>query len=71
MDWIVFLHTFVFIAFWLTNLSFQQAVNEFLSDGTGLRINYLLIFIIFTALVGLWSAIRLGLKRNARKGGPV
>ncbi|MCX6039119.1 MAG: glycerophosphodiester phosphodiesterase family protein [Chloroflexi bacterium] len=71
LDWIVFLHTFIFLAFWLTNLSFQQAVNEFLSDTTGLRLNYLLIFIIFTALVGLWSAIRLGLKRNARKVGPV
>jgi len=32
LDWIVFLHTFIFLAFWLTNLSFQQAVNEFLSD---------------------------------------
>lgn len=70
MDWIVFLHAFVFLAFWLTNLIFQQEVNEFLSDATGLRLPYLLIFIIFTALVGLWSAIRLGLKKNSRKAGP-
>jgi len=70
MDWIVFLHAFVFLAFWLTNLSFQQAVNEFLSDTTGLPLPYLLIFIIFTALIGLWSAIHLGLKKYGRKAGP-
>jgi len=69
MDWIVFLHACVFLFFWLTNLSFQQTLNEFLSDATGMRLNYLLIFFIFTALVDLWSAIRLGLKWNARKAG--
>lgn len=71
MDWIVLLHGLVFLAFWLTNLTFQQEVNEFLSDVTGLRLHYLPIFIIFTALVGLWSAIRLGLKKNDSKAGPV
>ncbi len=69
MNWIVFLHTLVFLAFWLTNLTFQQEVNDFLLDTTGLHLNYLFIFVIFTALVGLRSVIRLELKRNGRKAG--
>ena len=69
MDWIIIIHAFLFLVFWLTNLSFQQAVNEFLSDATGLRMNYLLIFLIFSAIAGLLSAFRLW-SSNARKGGP-
>lgn len=52
------IHTIVFLLFWLTNLSFQRDVNRFLADTTGLKVNFIVIFIIFSLLVGAWSAIR-------------
>lgn len=67
---VVFIHTILFLVFWLTNLSFQQAVNKFLSDATGLGVDFLRIFLIFAILVFLWSVVRLALRRNARKAGP-
>jgi glycerophosphoryl diester phosphodiesterase len=63
----VFIHTLLFLVFWLTNLSFQQEVNNFLADATGLKINFLLVFIIFTLAVGVWSAIRLMMRKRSGK----
>jgi glycerophosphoryl diester phosphodiesterase len=52
------IHTIVFLLFWLTNLSFQRDVNGFLSGITGLKINFLLVFLLFTLAIGAWSVIR-------------
>ncbi len=70
MAWIVLFHALVFILFWLTNLSFQQEVNKFLADTTGLRADFVLIFLLFVAAVFLWSAARLALQRNTRRARP-
>lgn len=54
----VLIHAAVFLLFWLTNLSFQQEVNKFLSGATGLKMNFLLVFIFFALIVGVWSIVR-------------
>lgn len=70
MNWVVLFHTVVFLLFWLTNLILQEEVNIFLTDATGLNLNFLLIFILFTLAVGAWNAIQLALRRKSRKPGP-
>lgn len=67
---IILIHTFLFLAFWLTNLPFQDTLNNFLDGATGLQINFLLIFMIFAVLVTLWSGLRLVLRLKNRKTGP-
>jgi glycerophosphoryl diester phosphodiesterase len=69
MSVIVFVHALLFLVFWLTNLSFQQSVNTFLSDTTGLRMNFLLIFLFFAAVVFVWSMVRLDLLKKFKKTG--
>ncbi len=66
----ILIHALLFLAFWLTNLPYQKTLNDFLVGATGLRVNFLLIFIIFAGLVGLWSAARLALRRDVRRTGP-
>jgi glycerophosphoryl diester phosphodiesterase len=70
MSIIVLVHAVLFLVFWLTNLSFQQAMNKFLADATGLGVDFLRIFLVFAAVVFLWSAVRLALRKDARKAGP-
>ncbi len=66
----IFIHAILFLVFWLTNLSFQKTLNEFLVGAIGYRADYLLLFMIFAGLVALWSAARLLLRQNARRAGP-
>jgi glycerophosphoryl diester phosphodiesterase len=68
--WIVLFHALVFVLFWLTDLSFQQEVNRFLADTTGLHADFISIFLLVAAAVFLWSAARLVLRRNACRAGP-
>ena len=41
----VLVHALLFLVFWLTNLSFQQALNTLLSDTTRMEANILRIFL--------------------------
>lgn len=61
---LVFAHALLFLLFWVTNLVFRQAVNDFLGDAIGLQADYLLWFMLFTALVGGWSAALLSRRRK-------
>jgi glycerophosphoryl diester phosphodiesterase len=70
MAWVVLFHSIVFLTFWFTNLSFQKAVNDFLADTTGLKLDFLLVFIIFSLVVALWSGVRLALRAHVKKTGP-
>ncbi len=64
----ILIHTVLFLAFWLTNLSYQETLNNFLVGATGTRINFLLLFMLLAGGVALWSAARLALHRDARAG---
>jgi hypothetical protein len=70
MALVTLIHAMVFLAFWLTNLPYQESLNNFLIGATGLRVNFLLIFMIFAGVVALWSAARLALRRDIRRAGP-
>ena len=70
MALVILIHAMVFLAFWLTNLPYQETLNNFLIGATGRRLNFLLIFMVFAGLVALWSAAHLALRRNARRTGP-
>jgi glycerophosphoryl diester phosphodiesterase len=67
----ILIHALVFLAFWLTNLPFQNTLNDFLIGATGWRMNFLLLFMLFAGLVALWSAARLVWRWNIRRTGPV
>ena len=62
----ILIHALLFLAFWLTNLPYQNTLNNFLASATGQQMNFLLIFMIFAGLVALWSAAR----RVVRRTGP-
>lgn len=66
----ILIHALLFLAFWLTNLPFQNTLNDFLIGATGWRVNFLLLFMLFAALVALWSAVRLVRRRNIHRTGP-
>jgi glycerophosphoryl diester phosphodiesterase len=66
----ILIHALLFLAFWLTNLPYQETLNNFLIGATRQRMNFLLIFIIFAGLVALWSAMRLVWRRDVRRTGP-
>ena len=67
----VLIHAFLFLVFWLTNLSFQQAMNTLLSNITRFEVNFLRLFFLFFAVaVFLWSVVRLVLQKNNRTAGP-
>jgi glycerophosphoryl diester phosphodiesterase len=66
----ILIHVLIFLAFWLTNLPYQETLNNFLIGATGLRADFLLGFMVFAALVGAWSAARLYLRRKDRRAGP-
>jgi glycerophosphoryl diester phosphodiesterase len=66
----ILIHAIVFLVFWLTNLPYQETLNNFLIGATGRRLNFLLIFMVFAGLVALWSTARLALRRDARRAGP-
>jgi glycerophosphoryl diester phosphodiesterase len=70
MALVILIHAMVFLAFWLTNLPYQETLNNFLIGATGLQVNFLLIFMVFAGLVALWSATPLALRRNVRRAGP-
>jgi glycerophosphoryl diester phosphodiesterase len=63
---VILIHALLFLAFWLTNLSYQKPLNDFLVGATGMQVNFLLIFMIFAGLVALWSAARLVMRRSVR-----
>jgi hypothetical protein len=70
MALVILIHAMVFLAFWLTNLPYQESLNNFLISATSRRVNFLLIFIDFAGLVALWSTARLALRINVRRAGP-
>ena len=67
MALLILVHAMVFLAFWLTNLPYQETLNNFLIGATGQRVNFLLIFMVFAGLVALWSSARLVLHRNVHR----
>ncbi len=67
--WLVLAHVLVFILFWLTNSLFYRTVNDFLADVVGLNQDFVSIFIIFSAAIGLWSAARLFLAWRGKSSG--
>ena len=70
MTFAILIHALLFLAFWLTNLPYQNTLNNFLASATGQQMNFLLIFMIFAGLVALWSAARLAQRRVVRRTGP-
>jgi glycerophosphoryl diester phosphodiesterase len=66
----ILIHALVFLVFWLTNLPFQESLNNFLIGATGLQVNFLLVFTAFAGLITLWSALHLALRRKAGKTAP-
>jgi glycerophosphoryl diester phosphodiesterase len=70
MALVILIHALVFLAFWLTNLPYQESLNNFLIGATGRRVNFLLMFMVFGGLVTLWSTARLALRRDVRRAGP-
>jgi glycerophosphoryl diester phosphodiesterase len=70
MTIVILIHALLFLAFWLTNLPYQNTLNNFLTGATGLQVNFMMIFMIFTGLVALWSALRLVLRRDVQRTGP-
>lgn len=64
MTIVILIHALLFLAFWLTNLPYQNTLNNFLVGATGLQMNFMLIFMIFAGLVALWSALCLALRRD-------
>ena len=69
MALVILIHAVVFLAFWLTNLPYQESLDNFLIGATGLRTNFLLIFMVFAGLMALWSAARLALRRDVHGAG--
>jgi len=55
------LHSLFFLVYWLTNALFYTAVNEFLVKAIKIQSDFVLIFMLLSAAIGLWSLIRLGL----------
>ncbi|HZW03097.1 MAG TPA: hypothetical protein VFF68_04165, partial [Anaerolineaceae bacterium] len=70
MTLLILIHALIFLAFWLTNLPYQATLNNFLIAATGMRTNFLSIFMVFAGLVALWSAVQMALRRHARRVGP-
>lgn len=70
MSIILLVHSLVFILFWLTNSLFYSSVNEYLASALGLQLDYILICLVFSAVLGVWSAACLVLQRLGRKSGP-
>lgn len=70
MTIVILIHALLFLVFWLTNLPYQNTLNNFLASATGQQMNFLLIFMIFAGLVTLWSAARLPKRRDVRRTGP-
>ena len=66
----ILIHALLFLAFWLTNLPYQNTLNNFLVGATGLQLNFLLIFMVFAGLVALWSVLCLVLRQDFRRVGP-
>lgn len=70
MTIVILIHAVLFLAFWLTNLPYQNTLNNFLIGTTGLYVNFMLIFMIFAGLVALWSAACLAQRRIVLWTGP-
>ncbi len=68
---VLLIHALFFLAFWLTNGPYQSTLNAFLMGKTGLRTNFMLVFLLFAGLEAGWSAVRLILRRMGRRTGPV
>jgi glycerophosphoryl diester phosphodiesterase len=66
---VILIHALLFLVFWLTNLSYQKTLNDFLVGATGQRMNFLLIFMVFAGLVAVWSTMRLARRREVRRIG--
>lgn len=66
---IVLAHVTAFLIFWLTNLSFQQEVNKFLADSTGLRVDFLLIFLLFSVGILAWCLVLLSRRKKTPQAG--
>jgi len=66
----ILIHALLFLVFWLTNQPYQKSLNDFLIGATGLRIDFLLIFLLFAGMVALWSGVRMVLLREGRLSGP-
>jgi len=57
--WLALVHSLLFILFWVTNVPFQEVVNDFVTDMTGMPFNYVLILILLSALMAVWCLVRL------------
>lgn len=63
------LHSLFFLVYWLTNALFYASVNEFLGKAVKLQVDFVLIFMLLSAAIGLWSLVRLILVWGGRKVG--
>jgi len=59
LPWVVLVHALTFIVFWLTNSLFYAATNDYLADMLGRRLDYVSILIWVSAIIALWSLIRI------------
>lgn len=60
----VLIHSVLFIIFWMTNLTFKEEVNSFLTDTTGHEMDYLLILLLISLLSAVICSGLLFLKRK-------
>lgn len=61
--WITLLHAVLFLAFWLTNGLFYAQTNDYLTEKTGARLDFIRICLLAAVLLALWSIARLALAR--------
>ena len=64
---IVLIHTVLFIIFWLTNSLFYSETNDYLMKKIGIRLDYISICLIMSALIGVWSVARLYIYKKGIK----
>lgn len=63
------LHSLLFLVYWLTNALFYASVNEFLGKAVKIQADFVLIFMLLSAVIGLWSLARLILTWREHKLG--
>lgn len=59
LAFILLLHTIFFFVYWVAIGRFRLVVDQFVGDMAGLTLPYTVILMVLTAIVGLWSLLRL------------
>jgi glycerophosphoinositol inositolphosphodiesterase len=58
LPWIIFVHSVIFIIYWLTNRLFFSSTNDYLANMLGRRLDYVSILIGVSAFIAAWSGVR-------------